>query len=96
MEGLDSKDMKLHMETYHVDRCHNVDNDEEWTRQQVVEDLHIMVNKSGYKDVGYPAPIKVKSVIEHGIADPLLDVMVISIDMAMKLGLTPMEALGGS
>ena len=62
MEDLDSKelvlkDMELHVRTHHVDTCHIVDNGKEWVRQQVephpvVEDLHIVVDKPGYKDVG--------------------------------------------
>ena len=45
------------------------DNHKECVRQQVeshpvVEDLHIMVDKPSYKELGYPTPVKVCTVVE--------------------------------
>ena len=90
-EDLDSeelvfKDMKLHVEI-----CHNVDNGKEWVGQQVelnplLEGLCIMIDKPGYKEVGIPAPTKVKSIVECGSVNSDLDKMFISPDLAMRLG----------
>ena len=68
-EELTLKDMKLHVGTSHMETCPIGNNHKEWIKQQVepnpvIQDLHIMVDKNGYKELGYHAPARVCTIVE--------------------------------